>query len=155
MNRSLDEIEAHARAALAASARADVAEAAARACAFLEGCGYPGLKLLAEALKDQVQSATLAKDALGLDLQNVSCVFLAPQVEALLAEHGRLFLRNVRHGLYLLPGSVSGNYGIGCPVDPGFPLGGERTKNPYAEKLELASRDGVAVEDDVWQSLIR
>lgn len=153
MKRSLAVIEAHALLALTASPRADIAETAARDCAFLEACGYPGLKLLTEALADDPKSATIQNDVMGLDLQNISCVFIAPQVQQQIAEHGRLFLRNVRHGLYLLPGSVTGNYGIGCPVDPGFALGGERSKNPYAEKLELAARDGVEVEDSVWQAL--
>lgn len=153
MNRSLSEIEAHARAALARHGHGDVADFAAPACAFLEGVGYPGLKLLAEALKDSVTTATLEKDLMGLDLQSVSCVFAGAQVERLQREHGRLFLRNVRHGLYLLPGSVHGNYAIGCPVDPGFALGGERTKNPYTEKLGLAAQNGVAVDDSLWQSL--
>ncbi len=37
--------------------------------------------------------------------------------------------------LYLVPMSVRGGYGIGCPVDPNFALGGERLKNPYPEKI--------------------
>jgi hypothetical protein len=65
-------------------------------------------------------------------------------------DHGRLFLRNVRHGLYLVPYSVKANIGIGCPVDPAFALGGERTKNPYEEKLAAAHRAGIAVADPFW-----
>jgi len=150
---SLAEIEAHARAALVRHGHETVAGFAAPACAFLEGVAYPGLKLLAEALSDTTTTVALEKDLMGLDLQHVSCVFIGPEVERLTREHGRLFLRNVRHGLYLLPGSVSGNYAIGCPVDPGFPLGGERTKNPYIEKLETSSRNGVAVDAALWASL--
>lgn len=150
---SLADIEAHARAALARHGHDSVADFAAPACAFLEGVGYPGLKLMAEALSDTITSAALEKDLMGLDLQGVSCIFLGPEIERLTREHGRLFLRNVRHGLYLLPGSVEGNYAIGCPVDPAFALGGERTKNPYAEKLATSERDGVAVDNAVWQSL--
>jgi hypothetical protein len=59
----------------------------------------------------------------------------------------------VRHGLYLLPGSVLGNYGIGCPVDPAFALGGERHKNPYAEKRAAAARDGLDIDDALWLAL--
>lgn len=152
--RRLADIEAHARAALIQHGHADAADFAAPACAFLEGVSYPGLQLLSEALQDSVTALALEKDLMGLDLQGVSCVFIGGAVHKMVAEHGRLFLRNVRHGLYLLPGSVSAHYGIGCPVDPGFPLGGERTKNPYAEKLEAAERDGVAVDDGLWQSLL-
>ena len=150
---SLAEIEACARSALARKGHAQVADFAAPACTFLEGVGYPGLKQLAEALSDSTTTAVLENDLMGVDLQGVSCVFLGPEIERLTREHGRLFLRNVRHGLYLLPGSVAGNYGIGCPVDPAFPLGGERTKNPYAEKLAISERDGVAVDYAVWHSL--
>lgn len=153
MIRSLGEIEDLARAALMRRISGSVADFSAQACAFLEGVGYPGLRLLAEALADEKQSASLEKDALGLDLQGVSCVFIDSQVAALTRQHGRLFLRNVRHGLYLLPDSVAGNYSIGCPVDPGFALGGERGKNPYTEKLEAAKRDGVDVDSTLWSSL--
>ena len=128
-------------------------EMAARNCAWLEACGYPGLKLLLEARGDAKRMLDLVPDAMGLDLQNVSCVFLGPQIAAHVAQHGRVFLRNVRHGLYLVPLSVEANIGIGCPVDPAFALGGERHKNPYSEKLELAARDGVAVDDDLWRAV--
>ena len=152
MNRSLIDIRAHAAAAL--ERHGHVARAASAAdCAWLEAVGYPGLTLLAEALKDSRSHLDLERDALGIDLQNVSCVFIGGQVTDEVAQNGRAFLRNVRHGLYLVPGSVSGNYGIGCPVDPGFALGGERSKNPYVEKLAIAERDGVAVDDAIWQTL--
>ena len=128
-------------------------KSAAKNCAWLEACGYPGIKLLLEARADERRSLTFVADAMGLDLQNVSCVFLGPALVDHVAAHGRVFLRNVRHGLYLLPLSVEANIGIGCPVDPAFALGGERSKNPYTEKLEIAARDGVAVDDDLWQAL--
>ena len=123
------------------------------ACAWLEACGYPGLKLLVEALGDQRCDLELSRDALGLDLKNASCAFLAPQVMREVSRGGRAFLRNVRHGLYLLPFTVRANTGIGCPVDPGFAVGGERTKNPYAEKLALAQSGGIAVDDGLWDLL--
>jgi hypothetical protein len=153
MKRSLSEIETKAAAVLRQHGLPEIAEETASRCSWLEGVGYPGLKLLAEALADQQQDAELEKDVLGFDLKNVSAVFLAARLNNLVRQHGRLFLRNVRHGLYLVPDSVRGNYGIGCPVDPSFPLGGERTKDPYAEKLEAAARDGVEVDEGVWQSL--
>lgn len=153
MKRNLAEIESHAAAAVRRHGLAAIAAETASRCAWLEAVGYPGLKLLAEALADRQQSAELEKDALGIDLENVSAVFLAVKLNDLVRRQGRLFLRNVRHGLYLVPDSVRDSYAIGCPVDPAFPLGGERTKNPYAEKLEASARDGVEVDDGVWQSL--
>jgi hypothetical protein len=153
MKRSLADIEQHAIAALQRRGLSTMAAETASRCAWLEGVGYPGLKLLTEALADAEQDLDLAKDALGLDLKNVSAVFLAASLRAFVQQHGRVFLRNVRHGLYLVPDSVNANYGIGCPVDPAFPLGGERSKNPYADKLEAAAREGVEVDDAVWQSL--
>jgi hypothetical protein len=154
MRQPLASIEATARAALERAGWAAIAERAAADCAWLEAVNYPGLKLLAEALADQTSAATLEPDALGLDLQQVSCVFLADDIQRLTRERGRLFLRNVRHGLYLVPDSVRSNYAIGCPIDPGFALGGERAKNPYVEKLEAAARDGVEVDEALWQSLL-
>lgn len=147
MRVSLDQIVNSARRIIPES------EVTARNCAWLEACGYPGIKLLLEAKADERHSVNLVPDAMGLDLQNVSCVFLGPQIAAYVAQHGRVFLRNVRHGLYLVPLSVEANIGIGCPVDPAFALGGERHKNPYSEKLELAARDGVAVDDDLWRAV--
>ncbi len=126
---------------------------AAQACAFLESCAYPGIAQLLEALDDTRRELPLERDALGLDLQQVSCVFLAPGIEAEVVARGRAFLRNVRHGLYLVPLSVKLNIAIGCPVDPAFGLGGERTANPYAEKLADAARDGVDVDDELWRKL--
>lgn len=126
---------------------------AARNCAWLDACGYPGIKLLLEARADERRALALMPDAIGLDLQNVSCVFLGPAIAAHVAKHGRIFLRNVRHGLYLLPLAVEANIGIGCPIDPAFALGGERSKNPYKEKLEIAERDGVTVDDALWHAM--
>ena len=117
------------------------------ACAWLEACGYPGVKLLAEARDDGQTDRALVRDGLGFDLDQVSCVFLAPAIMRDVEANGRVFLRNVRHGLYLLPFAVRGNMGIGCPVDPAFALGGERTKNPYGEKLALAEANGLEVDD--------
>jgi hypothetical protein len=153
MRKILADIEAHALAKLSAKIDLDTAAIAAKHCAWLHGAGYNGIKYIGEALADSETTAVLEKDLMGLDLKNVSCVFISAKVEAQFAEHGRLFLRNVRHGLFLLPGSVNGNYGIGCPVDPGFALGGERSKNPYAEKIDIAVKDGVDVDDALWQVL--
>lgn len=123
------------------------------ATAWLEACGYPALKLLAEAAGDPVQDLELRRDAMGLDLGNVSCVFLAAKIMDQVAKDGRVFLRNVRHGLYLLPFTVRAGLGIGCPVDPAFAVGGERTKNPYAEKLALAEASGINVDEGLWARL--
>jgi hypothetical protein len=123
------------------------------AASWLEACGYPGLKMLAEALADDRHALPLNRDALGLDLDNVSCVFLAPAIMADVKSNGRVFLRNVRHGLYLLPFTVRENLGIGCPVDPSFAVGGERHKNPYAEKLALAEANGLEVDDTLLHSI--
>jgi hypothetical protein len=153
MRYSLANIEATAKVALQRAGFSSIADRAAADCAWLEAVSYPGLKLLAEALTDGTKTTTLEPDALGLDLHQVSCVFLADEIQRLTRDKGRLFLRNVRHGLYLVPDSVRSNYAIGCPIDPGFALGGERSKNPYTEKLDMATRDGVEVDDALWQSL--
>src|SRR5437764_7648396 len=90
------------------------------ACAWLEACGYPGLKMLTEALDEtprQQRRPSFAVDAIGIDLRNVSCVFAAPTLVDFAKVKGRIFLRNVRHGLYLLPFAVRSGMGIGCPVD--------------------------------------
>ncbi len=149
---TLRELEHSVAALPAVRARGDAQEIG-WACAWLEACLYPGLEMLAEALADPVQDLELRRDAMGLDLQQVSCVFLAPEIMAEVARGGRLFLRNVRHGLYLLPFTVRAGLGIGCPVDPAFAVGGERTKNPYAEKLALAEANGVAVDEALWARL--
>ncbi len=133
----------------------EIAEGAdiAWACAWLEACGYGGLKMLSEALGDEPREVELVRDGLGIDLKGVSCALLAPRLMGDVESGGRVFLRNVRHGLYLLPFSVRANIGIGCPVDPAFALGGERANNPYAEKLAAAQRDGIVVDDESWRLL--
>ncbi len=128
---------------------------AAQAAIWLEACDYPGLKTLQESLGDELSTFNLKRGILGIDLHNVSCAIIGEQVVAEINARGRALLSNVRHGLFLLPSSVIQNFGIGCPVDPGFPLGGERTKNPYIEKLTLAAAQGINVDDEIWQSLVR
>lgn len=144
---SLAEIEQRAKKICAAP------ENAAKHCAWLEACGYPGITLLLEAAGDAQKELPLQPDAMGLDLRHVSCVFLGPSISRYVSANGRVFMRNVRHGLYLVPLSVEANIGIGCPIDPAFAIGGERHKNPYAEKLEIAVRDGVNVDDEIWHAL--
>jgi hypothetical protein len=128
------------------------AQEIAWATAWLEACGYSGIKLLREALDDETKSLAPERDALGLDLQNVSGAFLAPAIMRDVASNGRAFLRNVRHGLFMLPFAVRANMGIGCPIDPSFAVGGERHKNPYAEKLALAEAQGLEVDEALWAS---
>ena len=120
---------------------------------WLEACGYSGVKLLGEALKDERRSLDLTRDALGIDLQQVSCAFLAPAIMREVAANGRAFLRNVRHGLFMLPFTVRAQIGLGCPVDPAFAVGGERHKNPYTEKLDLAAKDGLEIDDAQWGAI--
>ncbi len=123
------------------------------ATVWLEACGYSGVKLLNEALADQRWSLGLVRDTLGIDLHNVSCAFLAPAIMNDVKANGRAFLRNVRHGLFMLPFAVRENIGLGCPVDPSFAVGGERMKNPYAEKLALAEANGLTLDDALWSGL--
>lgn len=120
---------------------------------WLEACGYGGIKLLGEALKDDRRDLDLARDALGIDLQNISCAFLAPAIMRDVKANGRVFLRNVRHGLFLLPFTVRDNTGLGCPVDPSFAVGGERHKNPYAEKLALAEAQGLDIDEAAFAEI--
>ncbi len=120
---------------------------------WLEACGYSGVKLLGEALKDERRTLDLTRDALGIDLQQVSCAFLAPAIMRDVAANGRAFLRNVRHGLYMLPFTVRAKIGLGCPVDPAFAVGGERHKNPYTEKLDLAAAEGLEIDDALWSAI--
>ncbi len=122
---------------------------------WLEACDYAGLQELSQALSDvPPQKFKLTRTVLGLDLQNISCALIGDQVVADVLKNGRVYLRNVRHGLFLLAGSVQHNFGIGCPIDPAFALGGQRGKNPYREKLELANRDGLRLDDSLWQTLV-
>ena len=129
------------------------AEDTAWATIWLEACGYTGLTFLREALSDEQKSLELRRDALGLDLHNVSCAWLAPGIMRHVEAQGRVFLRNVRHGLFLLPFTVRHNIGIGCPVDPAFAVGGERHKNPYAEKLTMAEAQGLTIDDTLWNMI--
>jgi len=129
------------------------AAAIAWATIWLEACGYSGVKLLGEALKDERRTLDLTRDTLGIDMQEVSCAFLAPAIMREVETNGRAFLRNVRHGLYLLPFTVRENIGLGCPVDPSFAVGGERHKNPYGEKLALAAADGLEIDDEAWAQI--
>ena len=124
------------------------------ACSWLEACGYPSLGMLAEALDDERRDAPFTRDALGIDLENVSCVFLGKRLADEVSRNGRVFLRNVRHGLYILPFAVAANLGIGCPVDPAFARGGERHKNPYGEKLALAEADGIEADEALWREVL-
>jgi hypothetical protein len=129
-----------------------------QAMRWLESAGYKGLEILAEALEDTPVSSRSCelKVEYGLvDTGGISCVFLAPQLTRLVAEQGRLVLMQVRHGLCLLPFSVWANIGIGCPVDPSFALGGERSRNPYLEKIAKAEAEGVDVAPEVLHRLQR
>lgn len=136
------------------SAKLPDAKDIAWATAWLEACGYTGVKYLTEALADERKSLSLKRDALGIDLQNVSCAFLAPAIMREVSANDRAFLRNVRHGLYLLPFTVNAGIGIGCPIDPAFAVGGERHKNPYAEKLALAEANGLDIDDALLSAVI-
>ena len=151
MNIKLDQAQSELAAKLAQQELAD-ASGIAWATVWLEACGYSGINLLAEALNDSQRSLQLVRDVLGLDLHNVSCAFLAPAIISDVAVNGRVFLRNVRHGLFVLPFTVKANIGIGCPIDPGFAVGGERHKNPYAEKLALAEANGLEIVDADWNA---
>jgi hypothetical protein len=157
MNVTFQEIDDRALALLSRSAMTagDAAESA-WACAWLQACGYEGVAMLVEAFAGtsrESQRPELVLDAIGIDLAQVSCVFTAPQLARLVVEHRRIFLRNVRHGLYLLPFAVRLSIGIGCPVDPAFALGGKRSKNPYEEKLAAAREAGITVNDEAWRAL--
>jgi|GEM_PF-1839425 len=149
MHVTFEQLQSLAREKAANSGLADAAETG-WATAWLEACGYGGVKLLTEALSEPSPPLRLERDALGLDLHHVSCAVIGPAVARDVNQHGRVFLRNVRHGLFLLPFAVRENIGIGCPVDPAFALGGERSKNPYAEKLALADVNGLEIDDTAW-----
>ena len=86
-----------------------------------------------------------------VDLDNVSCVFSAPALVDMARAEGRVVLNRVRHGLYALPFAVRAGLAIGCPVDPSFAIGGERTGDLYNEKIAAAIEDGIEVDDDVWK----
>lgn len=128
---------------------------AAKSCAWLQACGYPGIRLLIEAAEDAERSIELLPDALGLDLKNVSCVFIGPAVATATRQAGRYFLRNVRHGLYLVPLSVESGMAIGCPIDLNFGFGGDRRTDPYTELLQAAEANGIEVDDDLWSGFLQ
>lgn len=149
MKRTFREIEA------AAAALPGVSRRSATSAAWLQACDYAGLSILLEAVNDERKSLQLERDAMGLDLHNVSCVFVADAVANEVRQHGRLFLRNVRHGLYLVPLSIASNWAIGCPVDAAFALGGPREKNPYVDKLAMAEQQGITVDEELWQAVLK
>ena len=129
-------------------------EFASHAAIWLEACDYPGLQNLQEARADTPQEFQIKRTAIGLDLQNISCALIGELLVNDILKNGRVFLRSVRHGLFLLPSSVSKNFGIGCLVDPSFAIGGERSKNPYGEKLEKAALEGINIDEDLWRELM-
>ena len=157
MTQSFDDIRSAATATLAAAGTGpDIAENCGWACAWLEACGYKGIAMLLEALDEtppERRQPELIWKLGGVDGGGVSAVFLAPALMRLAQEKGRITYRSTRHGLYLLPFTVRANIGIGCPVDPAFHIGGERDKNPYAEKLELALANGLEPDADLWRRL--
>lgn len=127
---------------------------AAHAAIWLEACDYPGLQILRDALADPLADFKLERTEAGLDLHNVTCVRIGEQVVRDVLLHDRTPLRNVRHGLFLVPASVVHNLSIGCAVDAGFAFGGPRSQNPYREKLNMATEAGVHFESNLWNSLI-
>lgn len=154
---SFDEVRRAAFRALdAGGAAPGVDDESGWACAWLEACGYAGLKMLGEALDETTRDdrrPSFVPDALGIDLRGISCVFAAPNLVDYARAKGRVFLRNVRHGLFLLPFTVRAGVGIGCPVDPAFALGGRRENNPYTEKLALAAETGITVDGEAWDKV--
>jgi hypothetical protein len=157
MGVSFVEVERVASEALAkAGADAEVVSFGGASCAWLEACGYKGIAMLLEAL-DETPPGRM-RPALevrlgGIDGGGVSAVFLAPELMRHALRLVRITYRNTRHGLYMLPLAVKANVGIGCPVDPAFHIGGEREKNPYAEKLALAEANGLAPDPALWEAL--
>jgi hypothetical protein len=142
---------------LAAGLRARKLQSApfvAHSALWLEACKFPGLHCLYEALGDKVKQTSLQVVAHGIDLHHVSCVFIAEQVFSEIRKSGRATLRNVRHGLFLLPASAESNVAIGCPIDNSFSLGGERSGNPYTEKVVLAKTQGLTVNEVIWNRLM-
>jgi hypothetical protein len=129
-------------------------EDAGWACAWLEAAGYPGVKMLVEALDETPREARrpALQAVYGIvDLDNVSCVFSGPGLVDLARAEGRVVLNRVRHGLYALPFAVRAGLAIGCPVDPSFAIGGKRTGDLYGEKIAAAIEAGIEVDDEVWR----
>jgi len=156
MRVSFDEVRRVAYRALDAGGVAPgVDEDCGHACAWLEAAGYPGLKLLVEALETtprQDRQPSLAPAYGIVDMANSSAVFCAPMLVEIAQAEGRVYLNNIRHGLYVLPFAVRANLAIGCPVDPGFAVGGQRSSNPYAEKIAAAIESGIDVDQSAWGS---
>ena len=144
-----------ARALAAGGLPAPEAQESGWAAAWLQAAGYKAAAMTLEALADGVFTHSGLKVSHGLvDTAGVSCVWLAPALARLAQDNGRIVLINARHGLFVLPFTVRGNFGIGCPVDPSFAIGGERTKNPYAEKVAQGEAEGVEVDDAQWTALL-
>ncbi|MFO1091454.1 MAG: DUF3726 domain-containing protein [Hyphomicrobiales bacterium] len=158
MKVAFDEIRRQASRALSAAGVAPgLEEECGWACAWLQAAGYDGVKMLVEALETtprENRRPSLAMEYGIVNLDNGSCVFAAPQVVDVAASEGRVFLANVRHGLYVLPFAVRANLAIGCPVDPSFAVGGERKADPYAEKIRAAVDAGIEVADADWSALL-
>ena len=113
------------------------------ACAWLEAAGYPGLKMLVEALdetpRDKRRPSLQAVYGI-VDLDNVSCVFSAPGLVDMARAEGRVVLNRVRHGLYVLPFAVRAGLAVGCPVDPSFAIGGSAPRTFMATRSRPPSR---------------
>jgi hypothetical protein len=130
------------------------AQFAAHAAIWLEACDYPGLKTLHEALAEGTPDFKLQRTESGIDLDHASCVFIGKQILQDVLDHGRVPLRNVRHGLFLVPASVDHGLSIGCAIDASFAFGGPRKQNPYVEKLAMAGEAGVHLDAMLWQKLV-
>ena len=128
---------------------------AAHAAIWLEACDYPGLQILEDGMTDTRVDTAFARDQSGIDLRNMSCVKIGERVLNDVSLNGRTHLRNVRHGLFLVPASVMHNLSIGCAVDASFAFGGVRILNPYAEKLAMADEAGVHLDEALWTQLTR
>ncbi len=147
---SFDEIRRTANRALDANGAAPgIAEECSWACAWLEAAGYDGLAMMADALDETPIEARQPsfRGAYGIvDLGGSSAVFCAPGLVELAEAEGRVFANNVKHGLYVLPFAVRSDLSLGCPVDPGFAIGGKREKNPYRENIDAAIQNGLQVD---------
>ena len=155
MRVALDEVRRVAFRALdAGGAAPGCDEEAGWACAWLEAAGYPGLRMLVEALeetpRDKRRPSLTAVYGI-VDLDHVSCVFSAPALVDMARAEGRVVLNRVRHGLYVLPFTVRAGLAIGCPVDPSFAVGGKRVHDPYGEKIAAAIETGIEVDEAVWE----
>src|SRR5258708_4852792 len=103
MQVEFDDLSAAASRLLRENGSPDIARDGGGPCAWLQACFYPGLELLSEAADTtpvHARHPVLPADPLGLDLANIPCVSLASRLTRLVEQQGRMFLRNVRHGLY-------------------------------------------------------